>query len=63
MFLSDSATFECVEKIIEGYPEEVQEIGRERDQARKKSHIIEIWDIMEQQLRRPPYWEIGRTHF
>ena len=56
MFLSDSASFECDENIIEGYPEEVQEIVREREQARKQSHIIEQWDIFEKQLRQPSFW-------
>lgn len=56
MFLSDSAEYECDENIIEGYPEEVQEIVREREQARKQSHIIEQWDIIEKQLRQPSFW-------
>ena len=62
MFLSDSATFECDEKIIEGYPEEVQEIVREREQARKQSHIIEQWDIIEKQLRQPPFWAFVKNN-
>lgn len=56
MFLSDSAEYECDENIIEGYPEEVQEIVRERELARKQSHIIEQWDIIEKQLRQPSFW-------
>lgn len=56
MFLSDSAEYECYENIIEGYPEEVQEIVRERELARKQSHIIEQWDIIEKQLRQPSFW-------
>lgn len=56
MFLSDSAEYECDENIIDGYPEEVQEIVREREQARKQSHIIEQWDIIEKQLRQPAFW-------
>ena len=56
MFLSDSAEYECDENIIEGYPEEVQEIVREREQARKQSHIIEQWDIIEKRLRQPSFW-------
>ena len=56
MFLSDSAEFECDENIIDGYPEDVQEIVREREQARKQSHIIEQWDIIEKQLRQPEFW-------
>lgn len=56
MFLSDSAEFEHEESIIEGYPEEIQDIVREREQARKQSHIIEQWDIIEKQLRQPDFW-------
>ena len=56
MFLSDSAEYECDENIIDGYPEEVQDIVREREQSRKQSHIIEQWDIMEKQLRQPEFW-------
>ena len=56
MFLSDSAEYECDESIIDGYPEEVQGIVKEREQARKQSHIVEQWDIIEKQLRQPNFW-------
>ena len=56
MFLSDSAEYECDESVIDGYPEEVQGIVKEREQARKQSHIIEQWDIIEKQLRQPNFW-------
>ena len=56
MFLSDSAVYECDESIIDGYPEEVQDIVKEREQARKQSHIVEQWDIIEKQLRQPNFW-------
>lgn len=56
MFLSDSAEYECDESVIDGYPEEVQSIVKEREQARKQSHIIEQWDIIEKQLRQPNFW-------
>lgn len=56
MFLSDSAEYECDESVIDGYPEEVQSIVKEREQARKQSHIVEQWDIIEKQLRQPNFW-------
>ena len=56
MFLSDSAEYECDESVIDGYPEEVQSIVKEREQARKQSHIVEKWDIIEKQLRQPNFW-------
>lgn len=56
MFLSDSAEFECDESVIDTYPEEVQGIVKEREQARKQSHIVEQWDIIEKQLRQPNFW-------
>lgn len=56
MFLSDSAEFECDESVIDGYPEEVQGIVKEREQSRKQSHIVEQWDIIEKQLRQPNFW-------
>ena len=56
MFLSDSAEYECDESVIAGYPEEVQGIVKEREQARKQSHIVEQWDIIEKQLRQPNFW-------
>jgi len=56
MFLSDSAEYECDKAVIDGYPEEVQGIVKEREQARKQSHIVEQWDIIEKQLRQPNFW-------
>ena len=56
MFLSDSAEYECDESVIDSYPEEVQSIVKEREQARKQSHIVEQWDIIEKQLRQPNFW-------
>lgn len=56
MFLSDSAGYECDESVIDGYPEEVQGIVKEREKARKQSHILEKWDIIEKQLRQPNFW-------
>ncbi len=56
MFLSDSAEYECDESVISGYPEEVQSIVKEREHARKQSHIVEQWDIIEKQLRQPNFW-------
>lgn len=56
MFLSDSAVYEYEEGLISGYPEEVQNIVIEREQARKQAHIIEQWDIIEKQLRQPNFW-------
>lgn len=56
MFLSDSAIYEYDANIIGGYPTEVQTTVIEREQARKQSHIIEQWDIIEKQLRNPKFW-------
>jgi len=56
MFLSDSAEYECDESVIDGYPEEVQSIVKEREKVRKQSHIVEQWDIIEKQLRQPNFW-------
>ncbi|MDO4510322.1 MAG: DUF262 domain-containing protein [Bacteroidales bacterium] len=56
MFLSDSAEYEYEEYIVDSYPEDVQEIVKEREQARKQAHIIEQWDIIEKQLRQPAFW-------
>ena len=56
MFLSDSAEYEFDEAVIGGYPEEVQSIVKDREQARKQSHIVEQWDIIEKQLRQPNFW-------
>lgn len=56
MFLSDCAKFEYDKSVIEGYPEEIQDIVKERERARKQSHIIEQWDIIEKQLRQPDFW-------
>lgn len=56
MFLSDSAEYECDESVIDGYPEQVRDIVKERERARKQSHIVEQWDIIEKQLRQPNFW-------
>jgi len=56
MFLSDSAEYECDVSVIDGYPEEVRSIVKEREQVRKQSHIVEQWDIIEKQLRQKNFW-------
>lgn len=56
MFLSDSAEYESDESVIDDYPEELQSIVKKREQARKQSHIVEQWDIIEKQLRQKNFW-------
>ena len=56
MFLSDSAVYEIDEKLINEYKPTVQNIVKEREVARKQSHIIEQWDLIEKQLHQPQFW-------
>ena len=56
MFLSDSATYKCDSKVLEKFPDEVRPVVENREQARKQSHIIEEWDIIERQLRDESFW-------
>ena len=56
MFLSDSAVYECDEKLLNGYDKESRPIVVERERASRQSHIVEKWDIIEKQLRQPKFW-------
>ncbi len=56
MFLSDSATYKCDEQLLSQFNDDVRPAVENREQARKQSHIIEEWDIMESQLRNDKFW-------
>lgn len=56
MFLSDSATYKCDEQLLAQFNDEVHPIVEKREQARKQSHIIEEWDIIESQLWDDKFW-------
>ena len=56
MFLSDSVEYECDDNLILEYDADLQPIVKEREKARKQSHIIEQWDVIEKQLRQPDFW-------
>lgn len=56
MFLSDSAEYEIDKKLIDAYPLKFRDIVNKRELARKQSHIIEQWDLIEKQLRQPQFW-------
>ena len=56
MFLSDSAEYELDEKLIDAYPEKLQELVRKSELTRKEAHVIEQWDLIEKQLREPKFW-------
>ena len=50
MFLSDSAVYKGEELLLSQFDEDVRPIVEKRELARKQSHIIEEWDIIEKQL-------------
>ncbi len=56
MFLSDSAIYKCDEQLLAQFNDEVRPIVEKREQARKQSHIIEEWDIIESQLWDNKFW-------
>ncbi len=56
MFLSDSAKYECDTAMLMGFDEKDRKIVTQREQARKQSHIIEQWDIIEKSLRDEKFW-------
>lgn len=56
MFLSESADFEIDPDLINGYPDSLQKTVEERELARKQSHIIEMWDVIEKALRQQKFW-------
>lgn len=56
MLLSDSAKYKFDPSLLEQFNDEVRPVVEEREQARKQSHIIEMWDIIESQLRDEKFW-------
>lgn len=56
MFLSDSASYKADPSLLSQFDKEIQPIVVKREQARKQSHIIEQWDIIENQLRDERFW-------
>ena len=56
LFLSDSAKYKCDEQFLNQFNDEAKSIVEDREQARKQSHIIEQWDIIESQLRNDKFW-------
>jgi len=56
LFLSDSAKYKCDEQFLAQFNDDARKIVEDREQARKQSHIIEQWDIIESQLRNEQFW-------
>lgn len=56
MFLSDSAIYKGEELLLSQFDEDVRPIVEKREIARKQSHIIEEWDIIESQLWNDKFW-------
>jgi uncharacterized protein with ParB-like and HNH nuclease domain len=56
MFLSDSAVYKGEELLLSQFDEDVRPIVEKRELARKQSHIIEEWDIIEKQLWDYKFW-------
>ena len=56
MFLSDSAIYKGEEQLLGQFDEDVRPIVEKRELARKQSHIIEQWDIIESQLWDEKFW-------
>lgn len=56
MFLSDSAVYKGEELLLSQFDEDVRPIVEKRELARKQSHIIEEWDIIESQLWDDKFW-------
>ena len=56
MFLSDSARYKCDEHFLNQFNDDARDIVKNREQARKQSHIIEQWDVIESQLRNENFW-------
>lgn len=56
MFLSDSAVYKGEELLLSQFDEDVRPIVEKRELARKQSHIIEEWDIIEKQLCDDKFW-------
>ena len=56
MFLSDSAVYKGEELLLSQFDEDVRPIVEKRELARKQSHIIEEWDIIEKQLWDDKFW-------
>ena len=56
IFLSDSAIYKCDDQLLAQFNDEVRPVVEKREQARKQSHIIEEWDIIESQLWDNKFW-------
>ena len=63
IFLSDSAIYKCDDQLLAQFNDEVRPVVEKREQARKQSHIIEEWDIIESQLWDNKFWSfIKKDH-
>ena len=60
MFLSDSAVYKGEELLLSQFDEDVRPIVEKRELARKQSHIIEEWDIIEKQLWDDKFWSFTK---
>lgn len=56
MLLSDSAEYKSDASLLSQFDDDVKPVVQAREQARKQSHIIEMWDIIENQLRDNKFW-------
>lgn len=56
LFLSDSSKYKCDEHLLAQFNDDAKLVVESREQARKQSHIIEQWDIIESQLRNEKFW-------
>lgn len=56
MLLSDSAEYKSDASLLSEFDDDVKPVVQAREQARKQSHIIEMWDIIENQLRDDKFW-------
>ena len=56
LFLSDSSKYKCDEQFLAQFNDDARIVVENREQARKQSHIIEQWDIIESQLRNEMFW-------
>lgn len=61
MFLSDSATFKMDAGLLSQFDEEIRAVVENMEQARKQSHIIEQWDIIENHLRNGQFWSFVKS--
>ncbi len=56
LFLSDGADYPCDEELLRKFDKSQKGALTDRERTHKQQHIIEMWDIIERELRQDSFW-------